>query len=605
MEACRSSDRKPFETLYQRYRGRIFGLCYKHVRDPHVAEDMVQETFYRAYINFEDFDASKPAWPWLATIATRLCIDAHRTGKRVAAPVEDVDVELDTDRRRISLDDSDPTVDAISRRDQRTRLGKAIASLPARQSRPLLLYALDGWNLTDIASAEGVSVGCVKSLMFRARASLRKMSSEGAFGVLFGPLVALTRRFRMAGTRFAADGARAADGAAASWSLVACALGLVLAFGQVAPGPAGGPELEARAGEPAAASTSRVTGLDVRSVTPESSFTKNPAHGIPGLLDPTKDAGPEDTRFSSFAVQEDESGTVIYASGNVPCVRTTCPTLFVSRDEGASWRRVDAPGFPGGRLLLAPNSERMFVMAATGFYERRDNGAFELVSPITGGAAVAPETGERDAAILLGGPTVFEYSPEDGVVMPSQFAAVSRGWSEIAVVPGATDTILVGGARPGVGSLGQSVVYRCEATLCTEALLPGGEDVPWLRVASDAGGITYAFTSYALYSSPDDGRSFATVNVPQGASRPMDLASGHGVTYLATVKTERSAGGLYVSPDEGRSWNRLSVDLAYFDQGVSHVTILPSGTLLITPAGDTGLACSVDGGQSWAPRCAA
>src|SRR3954447_13125356 len=73
-----------FEILYRRYYPRLVRVCARHVRDDHLAEDLAQETLLRALRCVAGYDTSRPMWPWLKTIATRLCYDhTGRAGREV------------------------------------------------------------------------------------------------------------------------------------------------------------------------------------------------------------------------------------------------------------------------------------------------------------------------------------------------------------------------------------------------------------------------------------------------------------------------------------------------------------------------------------------
>ncbi|MGH2685723.1 MAG: RNA polymerase sigma factor, partial [Actinomycetota bacterium] len=58
-----------FEILYRRYFPRLVRLLAARLRDRDAAEDLAQETLVRALTHFDRFDASRPIWPWLKTIA--------------------------------------------------------------------------------------------------------------------------------------------------------------------------------------------------------------------------------------------------------------------------------------------------------------------------------------------------------------------------------------------------------------------------------------------------------------------------------------------------------------------------------------------------------
>lgn len=68
--------------LFELFYDRVYKIAYFIVKDPHVAQDIVQETFIKAFRNIEDCPNGEKAGAWLSTIATRTAIDHIRSQKR-------------------------------------------------------------------------------------------------------------------------------------------------------------------------------------------------------------------------------------------------------------------------------------------------------------------------------------------------------------------------------------------------------------------------------------------------------------------------------------------------------------------------------------------
>jgi photosystem II stability/assembly factor-like uncharacterized protein len=112
--------------------------------------------------------------------------------------------------------------------------------------------------------------------------------------------------------------------------------------------------------------------------------------------------------------------------------------------------------------------------------------------------------------------------------------------------------------------------------------------------------MVFAHTSDALFISRDRGVSFSRVTTPW--SGPMnDLASaGSGVLFVAVQGSgEDATGDFYASPDAGITWSRMDMEL--LTSGVTSVRVI-GGRVLVTLYGG-GIACSADGGSTWAARC--
>jgi RNA polymerase sigma-70 factor, ECF subfamily len=163
----RGGDRDAFGALVQRYQQRLYGLALMMVRDPAGAEDVSQDAFVRAYLHLDQYDAARPFYPWLASIAVRLAQNWLRSHGRTLR------------REGASLDDTtEPTVGAsaagaLLAGEERQQLWTAVAALPSGERTAIVLYYRDDMAVRDIAIALGVSVGTIKTLLFRGRRHLR------------------------------------------------------------------------------------------------------------------------------------------------------------------------------------------------------------------------------------------------------------------------------------------------------------------------------------------------------------------------------------------------------------------------------------------------
>lgn len=158
-------------------------------------------------------------------------------------------------------------------------------------------------------------------------------------------------------------------------------------------------------------------------------------------------------------------------------------------------------------------------------------------------------------------------------------------------------------------ALGQAAatVFRCTTGVCESAPLGGDRQSPRIRLTSayGRGGLVHAFTQWGIYESRDEGRSFRKLDLAWGGDLPLtDLSvNGGGKVLLATVisvgPSRGATGGLYRSLDGGKTWQRITHQL--LDRG-GHV-VGSAGKRILVGLRDGGIACSRDGGESWARRC--
>ena len=72
---ARAGDGSAFSSLVKLYDRRIYQAAYSILRNPDESKDMVQETFIRAYRHLDNFDPSRPMYPWLHRIVKNLCLN--------------------------------------------------------------------------------------------------------------------------------------------------------------------------------------------------------------------------------------------------------------------------------------------------------------------------------------------------------------------------------------------------------------------------------------------------------------------------------------------------------------------------------------------------
>jgi RNA polymerase sigma-70 factor (ECF subfamily) len=145
-----------FEALLAAFGDDLYRIAYWLTRDRARAEDLVQETFLRAWRALDTLRDEHTAKAWLITILRR---ELAREYARYAPQFEDA--ELD------DLPGAEaPSIEALW-------LRRALHELPAEYAEPLLLQVLGGYRCEEIATALGIGTGAVMTRLFRARQRLR------------------------------------------------------------------------------------------------------------------------------------------------------------------------------------------------------------------------------------------------------------------------------------------------------------------------------------------------------------------------------------------------------------------------------------------------
>lgn len=166
-------DRDFLGFIYQRYKDALYRVCLFRLKDQSAAEDAVHDVFLKALLSFDKLNKERPAWPWLLTVAKRVCIDAQRRSEHSLCTNE-----MESLVHSCRTDDSDPTFDSVWMQQQVTRVDSLLNRLPSRQRYALLLHGLDKWSHREIGLASGISEGAAKQLVVRARKVLRKLARD-------------------------------------------------------------------------------------------------------------------------------------------------------------------------------------------------------------------------------------------------------------------------------------------------------------------------------------------------------------------------------------------------------------------------------------------
>jgi RNA polymerase sigma-70 factor (ECF subfamily) len=182
-KAIRDGDRVAFSAVVDRYRRELHVHCYRMVGSLQDAEDMVQETFLRAWSKRSTFEGRATFRAWLYRIATNACLDLIKGRKRVVAvdpqaeaPTEVTWLEPFPDSRLPGPDD--PAAATVARETIELAYIAAIQHLPRRQRAVLLLRDAIGWSAKETAALMDMSVAAVNSALQRARATLGEIARD-------------------------------------------------------------------------------------------------------------------------------------------------------------------------------------------------------------------------------------------------------------------------------------------------------------------------------------------------------------------------------------------------------------------------------------------
>jgi RNA polymerase sigma-70 factor (ECF subfamily) len=175
IERTRSGDASAFTGLVERYERKIYRLAKHITQNDEDAEDVLQETFLKAYSNLDTFQGQSKFYTWLVRIAVNEALMKLRKRKsdRTVSLDEPQDTGEETVAREIAVWEGDPE-QRYSQEELREILERAIDSLKPSFRTVFVLRDIEELSTEETAESLGISVPAVKSRLLRARLQLRE-----------------------------------------------------------------------------------------------------------------------------------------------------------------------------------------------------------------------------------------------------------------------------------------------------------------------------------------------------------------------------------------------------------------------------------------------
>ena len=170
---ARQGDDDAFGNLVQQHSRRVFQLAFRMMGNEQDAEDVVQESFLRAYKQLGKFDERASFGTWLYRIAVNCSLDLVRSRKRRNENFAPVDPEMEDPV--LSLPSHDPTPDRMAMSGEvRDRVAGALNELSPSERTAFVLRHFEGMCIEDVSKVLGCQPGAAKHSVFRAVQKLRR-----------------------------------------------------------------------------------------------------------------------------------------------------------------------------------------------------------------------------------------------------------------------------------------------------------------------------------------------------------------------------------------------------------------------------------------------
>lgn len=167
---AQADDERAFGELVERYETKVYSLGMKMLRNPEDAEDVLQDTFLRAYRGLKSFKGNSTFSTWIYRITANSALMRLRKKQLPTVSIEDADER----EAPINIADWAPgPVEQLLNEETRQAMNEAIESLPPEFGQVFVLRDVEGLSNAEVAEILDLSVAAVKSRLHRARLKVR------------------------------------------------------------------------------------------------------------------------------------------------------------------------------------------------------------------------------------------------------------------------------------------------------------------------------------------------------------------------------------------------------------------------------------------------
>jgi RNA polymerase sigma-70 factor, ECF subfamily len=172
---AKAGDMSAFSDLITHYERRVFRMAKQITQNDDDAEDVLQETFLKAYSHLDDFQGNSKFYTWLVRIAVNEALMKlrKRRSDRTVPLDEPIDTGEDEVVREVAVWDENPE-QRYSREELGSILDEAIESLKPAYRTVFVLRDIEELSIEETAEALNLSISAVKSRLLRARLQLRE-----------------------------------------------------------------------------------------------------------------------------------------------------------------------------------------------------------------------------------------------------------------------------------------------------------------------------------------------------------------------------------------------------------------------------------------------
>jgi RNA polymerase sigma-70 factor (ECF subfamily) len=172
-------DETAFEILVDKFKGPVFNYIWRQIGNMNEAEDIAQNVFVQVYKSAPRYEPKAKFTTWLFTIARNLCLNEFR--RRQRHPLQSLDESISddsTEERQFEDHSARSPSSKVTEDELQEKINAAIQDLPENQKTALLLCRYEGLSYLEIAKVLKTSESATKSLIHRARETLKEKLSD-------------------------------------------------------------------------------------------------------------------------------------------------------------------------------------------------------------------------------------------------------------------------------------------------------------------------------------------------------------------------------------------------------------------------------------------
>lgn len=179
-------DARRFEEMMGATHRRAFSMAYQLTRNSTDAEDLMQETYVKAWRGFDSYMPGRPFLNWLLRIMQRAYLDGRRRDNpiRRAESLNSMISPSDGDVQELPIPDRGPSPDdEVIYSEYQAELRRALRELPDVYREAIEMCDLEGLSYSEIAEAQRTTIGTVRSRIHRGRKFLRDIAHQHGLGL--------------------------------------------------------------------------------------------------------------------------------------------------------------------------------------------------------------------------------------------------------------------------------------------------------------------------------------------------------------------------------------------------------------------------------------